>query len=315
MKMKLGFVFPGQGSQKVGMGKDLYEGFAEVRTIYDEASAVLGFDVAKMSFEGPAEELDLTINTQPCLLTAEYAAFRALELSAIKPGLVAGHSLGEYTAAVVSGALSFSSALRTTRLRAKLMQEAVPAGKGMMAAILGLSREAVDEVCAALKNGYARAANYNCPGQIVVSGQTEAVLEAMKAAREKGAKKAIPLPVSVPSHCGLMEGPAKRLAEYLFLEARINPPAVPLVSNADAIIISQADGLRAALVRQLSNPVKWEDCLKVMREAGAQAFIEVGPGKVLSGLLKRTLSDCISFNVEDRESLQKTLEGLAAAGL
>ncbi|MDA8172693.1 MAG: ACP S-malonyltransferase [Nitrospiraceae bacterium] len=313
--MKLAFIFPGQGSQKVGMGRDLCEGFSKVREIFDEASAVLGFDVARLSFEGPASELDLTINTQPCLLTAEYAACRALCIEGVKPAFVAGHSLGEYTAAVASGALSFSTALRTTRLRARLMQEAVPAGEGMMAAILGLSREAVDEVCAALKKGYAQAANYNCPGQIVISGVTEAVREAMELARERGAKKVVPLQVSVPSHSRLMEGPAKRLAEFLFLEAKINPPAVPFISNADAIIISKADGLRAALVRQLSNPVKWEDSLRVMKAAGAEVFIEVGPGKVLSGLLKRTLPDCPSFNVEDRDSLGKTLRGLVELGL
>ncbi|MDA8088005.1 MAG: ACP S-malonyltransferase [Nitrospiraceae bacterium] len=312
--MKLAFIFPGQGSQKVGMGKSLYEGLGKVREIYDEASAVLDFDVARLSFEGPASELDLTINTQPCLLTAEYAACRALCIEGVKPSFVAGHSLGEYTAAVASGALTFSTALRTTRLRAKLMQEAVPAGKGIMAAILGLSGEAVDEVCAAVKNGYAQAANYNCPGQVVISGEAEAVREAMELARQRGAKKALPLQVSVPSHSKLMEGPAKKLAEFLFLEAKINPPEVPLISNADAIILSNADGLRAALIRQLSNPVKWEDSLRVMRDAGAEAFIEVGPGKVLSGLLKRTLPDCPSFNVEDMDSLGKTLRGLVELG-
>ncbi len=313
--MKIAFIFPGQGSQAVGMGADLCRGFSEARQSYEEASAVLGFDVAKLSFEGPKEELDSTVNTQPCLLAAEYAAYRVLMREGVKPDLLAGHSLGEYTAVVASGALSFSSALRITRMRAKLMQEAVPEGMGLMAAILGLSAEAVDEICAGLKSGYAGAANYNCPGQIVISGEAAAVRECMDTAKERGAKRAIALQVSVPSHSRLMEGPAKKLAEFLFLEARIKPPVIPVIGNADAIVLSAPDGLRAALVRQLSNPVRWEESMKVMQSEGAGVFIEVGPGKVLSGLLKRTLPGAASFNVEDTASLQKTLEGLASLGV
>ena len=312
--MKTAFIFPGQGSQSVGMGADLFRSFSQAREVYAEASSVLGFDVAKLSFEGPKEELDSTINTQPCLLAAEYAAFMVLASEGVKPALLAGHSLGEYTAEVASGALSFSSALRITRLRAKLMQETVPEGMGMMAAILGLSPDVVDDICAGLKNGYAQAANYNCPGQIVISGETAAVRECMEAARQRGAKRAIALQVSVPSHSRLMEGPAKKLAEYLFLEASIKPPSVPVIGNADAIVLSTPDGLRAALVRQLSNPVRWEESQKVMQAEGAGVFVEVGPGKVLSGLLKRTLPDAASFNVEDSVSLQKTLDGLKALG-
>ena len=312
--MKTAFIFPGQGSQSVGMGADLFRSFSQAREVYAEASSVLGFDVAKLSFEGPKEELDSTINTQPCLLAAEYAAFMVLASEGVKPALLAGHSLGEYTAAVASGALSFSSALRITRLRAKLMQETVPEGMGMMAAILGLSPDVVDDICAGFKNGYAQAANYNCPGQIVISGETAAVRECMEAARQRGAKRAIALQVSVPSHSRLMEGPAKKLGEYLFLEASIKPPSVPVIGNADAIVLSTPDGLRAALVRQLSNPVRWEESQKVMQAEGAGVFVEVGPGKVLSGLLKRTLPDAASFNVEDSVSLQKTLDGLKALG-
>ena len=310
--MKLAFVFPGQGSQKVGMGADLCEGYKQARETFDEASEILGFDVAKLSFSGPAEELDLTVNTQPCLLTASVAVSRVLAADGVLPAFVAGHSLGEYTAAVAAGALSFSDALKITRRRAELMQEAVPAGAGMMAAILGLSGSAVDEVCSGVKNGYVRAANYNCPGQVVISGETEAVREAMKLVVEKGARKAIPLQVSVPSHSALMKGAASRLAEFFLSSGiRINPPAIPLISNADAAPVSSAEEVKDALIRQLSNPVRWKEGLRAVRAVGADAFIEAGPGKVLCGLIKRTLPDCPFFNVEDRPTLQNTLRALS----
>lgn len=308
---KTAVIFPGQGSQRVGMGRDFYECSEAVRALYDEAEKTLGFDLARLSFEGPPEELDRTRNTQPCLLVAGYAAYVALSgQRAVKPSVFAGHSLGEYTAAVAARALSFRDALRITRMRGELMQEAVPEGEGMMAAVLGLEREKLTAACRAVKKGCVEAANYNCPGQIVISGEKEAVLEAMELLREAGAKKVIPLPVSVPSHCRLMERAAMKLSEFLFLEVEFKEPSVPIVGNADAIFLTTPDGVRAALVNQLTRPVLWEDSLKVMHKAGVDTFIEAGPGKVLSGLVKRTLPGVRVFNVEDRESLEKTLAAL-----
>jgi [acyl-carrier-protein] S-malonyltransferase len=314
--MKTAVIFPGQGSQKVGMGRDFYESMPGAKALYDSARGVLGFDVAGLSFDGPAEELNRTVNTQPCLLVAGYAAYMALtgEVSGVHvtvaPSVVAGHSLGEYTASVAAGALSFEDALRITRLRGQLMQDAVPEGKGMMAAVLGLEREKLTAACRAVKSGYVEAANYNSPGQIVISGEKQAVEEAIGLMSRAGAKKVVPLPVSVPSHCRLMEGAAQKLSEFLFLEAEIREPSIPIVGNADAILLTTPDGIRASLVNQLSRPVLWEDSLKVMQAFGVDTFIEAGPGKVLSGLVRRTLEGVRVFNVEDRESLEKTLSAL-----
>lgn len=307
--MKTAFVFPGQGSQKVGMGKDLHEGFAEVRALYEEASDVLGYDVAGLSFNGPEDELNQTARTQPCLLAASAAALKALEINGIRPEAVAGHSLGEYTAMVAAGVLSLGDALKVTEMRGRLMQEAVPEGKGLMAAVLGLERDKVKEICRSVKSGYAAPANFNCPGQIVISGEKEAVEEAMRLADEAGARKVVSLAVSVPSHCALMEETSDRLGEYLFQEGGIemNEPRIPVVSNADALFLSTVDGIRAALVRQLKGPVHWEDSIVAMQSQGFDTFVEVGPGRVLSGLIKRISRGVKILNVEDRASLEKTL--------
>lgn len=310
--MKTAFIFPGQGSQHVGMCRELYQGFEEVRALYDEAHEALGYDLKALSFDGPVDELNRTENTQPALLAAGYAAYKIISANGIVPSVVAGHSLGEYTAVVASGALSFSAALRITRMRGQLMQEAVPEGEGLMAAILGLGRQEVGDVCRRVKSGYAAPANYNCPGQIVISGEKKAVEEAMGLASEAGAKKCVALNVSVPSHSALMKKAADRLAEFLFLEAGIIDPQVPIVSNSDAIFLTTPEGIKAALVRQLSRPVLWEDCLKLMHFSGVESFVELGPGRVLSGLARRTLPEARLFNVEDLGSLEKTLKGLSA---
>lgn len=313
--MKIAFVFPGQGSQKVGMGKDLYDGFAEVKKLYEEASDALGYDVAGLSFGGPEQELNQTMRTQPCLLAASMAAMKALELCGVRPEAAAGHSLGEYTALVASGVLSFRDALRVTEMRGKLMQEAVPEGKGLMAAVLGLERDKVTEICQSAKSGYVAPANFNCPGQIVISGEKEAVEEAMKLADKAGARRVVPLAVSVPSHCRLMEETSNKLAEFLFLGdgIKMHEPEIPVVSNADALLLTMVDGIKAALVRQLKGPVYWEDSILAMQREGFDTFIEVGPGKVLSGLIKRIARGVNILNVEDRDSLTKTLEALGKA--
>jgi [acyl-carrier-protein] S-malonyltransferase len=310
--VKIAFVFPGQGSQKIGMGKDLSEGFQEVKDLYAEAGEVLGYSVAALSFNGPEAELNQTMRTQPCLLAASVAALKALEISGVRPEAGAGHSLGEYTALVAAGVLSFRDALRVTEMRGRLMQEAVPEGKGLMAAVLGLERDKIKEICGSVKSGYVAPANFNCPGQIVISGEKEAVEEAMKLADEAGARRVVPLAVSVPSHCNLMEDTSSKLSEFLFLGdgIKMNEPQIPMVSNADALFLTMVDGIKAALVRQLKGPVYWEDSIMAMHKEGFDTFIEVGPGKVLSGLIKRITRDIRIFNVEDRESLSKTLEGL-----
>ena len=304
--MKIAFVFPGQGSQYVGMGKEISEHFDVSKTVFQEASDALNYDVANLCFNGPIEELNKTWRTQPCILTVSIALFSVLKEKGIKPDVVAGHSLGEYSALVAAGVLSFREAARLTEKRGRFMQEAVPEGKGLMAAILGMERDKVDQICRSLDSGYAAAANYNCPGQIVIAGEKAAVEEAIGKCKNAGAKRAVALAVSVPSHCLLMSDASEKLAKLLDTIG-FQSPLIPVVNNADARLLRSAEEIKPSLVRQLSNPLLWEDSVKAMADSGIDIFVEVGPGKVLSGLIKRITPEAKIFHVENVESLENTL--------
>jgi [acyl-carrier-protein] S-malonyltransferase len=304
--MKIAFVFPGQGSQYIGMGKDIHDSFDAAKEIFMQASDALGYDVAHLCFHGPAEELNRTHRTQPCILTVSMAIYRILSDKGVKPAVVAGHSLGEYSALAAAGAVSFGDAVRLTQKRGYFMQEAVPEGRGLMAAILGLDREKVGEICKAANTGYVAPANYNCPGQIVIAGEKAAVEEAIHLCKNAGAKRAVALSVSVPSHCGLMEGASEKLA-HLLGAIEFKKPVVPVVNNAEAMFLTETEDIKSSLVRQLSSPLLWEDSIKKMEASGVDTFIEVGPGRVLSGLIRRILSDANVMNAEDVKTLDNTV--------
>ena len=291
------------------MGKEICENSVEAKNVFDEASDALGYDVARLCFEGPAEELNKTIRTQPCILTASIAILRAVSARGLTPSAVAGHSLGEYSALVAAGVISFKDAVKLTEKRARFMQEAVPEGRGLMAAVLGLDRDRLKNICLSLKSGYAAPANYNSPGQIVIAGEKEAVEEVMRLAKEAGAKRAVPLAVSVPSHCALMAEASKRLGE-LIEGIEFKNPAIPLVNNADAVFLRDVQGVKSSLVRQLSSPLLWEDSIKTIAGSGIDTFVEIGPEKVLSGLIKRIAPDAKVYNVEDLKGLESTLSQL-----
>ena len=309
--MKTAFVFPGQGSQYVGMGKDLWENFDQVKRLYEEASETLGYDVKELSFNGPQEELSKTFRTQPCILTASIAAYKVLSSQGVTAYVMAGHSLGEYSALVAAGVISFKDAVLLTEKRGMFMQEAVPEGQGLMAAIIGLDRQKVDDICLSVETGYVSPANYNSPGQIVIAGEKQAVEDAMKMAKHAGAKRVLALAVSAPSHCTLMVEASNRLAELLNT-LEIKNPDVPIVNNADAMFLTSAERIKTSLVNQLNSPLLWEDSVRNMVETGIDTFIEVGPGKVLSGLIKRIEPSVKLYNVEDSASLKRTLEELKA---
>lgn len=312
--MKTAFVFPGQGSQSIGMGKDLYDNFPEARAVFDAADSAIGYLLSGVCFEGPEERLNATKVTQPAILTTSIAALRVLQASGLKPSIVAGHSLGEYSALVAAGCLDFADAVRLVEKRGTFMQEAVAAGSGAMIAILGLERELVNEACReAAAEGIVAPANFNCPGQVVIAGEKKAAERAAELAKARGAKRVVPLAVSVPSHCPLME-PACRKLESELLGITLREPAVPLVNNAEAIMISTKEEIIPSLVMQLRAPLYWEDSIGLMIKSGVTSFVEVGPGKVLSGLIRKINRDVTVLNVEDSASLRATVEALAVNG-
>jgi len=310
MKLGVGLVFPGQGSQSVGMGKALCEAHPELQHVYEEASAVLGYDSAALCFDGPAERLNLTEYTQPALLVSSIAALKTLEPAGINPIAVAGHSLGEYTALVAARGVSFRDAVGLVQKRGRYMSEAVTPGIGLVAALIGLAPGIVKEVCrSASEVGIVAAANFNSPGQVVIAGEKTAVERAIELAKTQGCKKAIPLPVSVPVHTPLMQPAADRLAVDL-AAVQWSDLTAPLINNAEARAVSRADEIQASLVKQLPSSVLWEDTIKTMGNMGVTTFVEVGPGTVLTGLIKRILPDAKLFNVNDPKTLETTLRGL-----
>lgn len=300
--MRAAFVFPGQGSQKPGMGKDLYDNFDISKSTYNKASEVLGFDIASVCFEGPLDKLKLTEIAQPAILTTSIAALRALNK---KPDIAAGHSLGEYSALVCASAISFEDAVKIVHLRGKFMQDAVPLGKGAMAAVLGLARDKLNSCLESAGSfGIVEAANYNSPGQIVISGEKTAVEEAAKLCKEAGAKRIIMLEVSAPFHCSLMAEAARNLKLELD-KIEIRDAQIPVVSNVLAKPVNKSEDIRELLVKQVTSPVLWEDSLQIMSQLGINQFIEIGFGKVLSGLIKKTIENATIYSIEDSKSVKE----------
>jgi [acyl-carrier-protein] S-malonyltransferase len=309
--MKIAFLFPGQGSQAVGMGQAFAEASPAAAAVWSRADEALGFRLSRLCFEGPEEELALTANTQPAILAASVAAAAVLFERGIAPDLCAGHSLGEYSALVVTGALGFSDAVRLVRKRGEFMQEAVPVGTGAMAALMGIDVETAERACVEAAQGeVVNVANINSPGQIVIAGHRAAVERAIAAAAALGGKKGVLLPVSAPFHSALMKPAADRLAGELD-GVTVHAPRVPVVRNVDAGLTTTADDVKPFLVRQVASPVRWTDCLAALGREGATTWLEVGPGRVLTGLLKRTVEGAHGQAVEDPDSLEKAAAALA----
>src|SRR5271167_2531813 len=309
----IAFLFPGQGSQAIGMGKELSALYPVARETFDEADAALGYKLSQLCFEGPEDKLKLTEITQPAILTVSVAAWRVLQSKAVVPSYVAGHSLGEYSAHVAAGTLSFTDAVQTVRNRGKYMQEAVPIGVGAMAAVLALASDKVQQICEEAAQGeVSQAANLNSPEQTVISGSKAAVERAAELAKKRGAKRAIILPVSAPFHCALMQPAQNRLADDL-RALTFHAPGVPVMCNVDSILVSTGEQARDALIRQVTGAVQWDKSMRALMALGVQTFVEIGPGKVLCGLMRQIDRSRTCVNVEDEASLQKTVDHLSSA--
>ncbi len=308
--MKIAFMFPGQGSQYAGMAKEFIEYYRESKEVFDVASTVLGYDLVHLCMAGPLEQLNMTENTQPAILAASIAILRPLERRGLTAEAAVGHSLGEFTAITAAGGFELKDAIALVRKRGRYMQEAVPSGAGLMAAILGMERSDVEKTCLeAAKNGIVAPANYNSPGQIVIAGEKQAVEKAMELAKAAGAKKVVPLMVSVPSHSIMMKKASERLEKELE-KVVLSDLNIPIVNNADAKFLEKASDLRQSLIKQISSPLYWEDSIRNMISRGFDTFIEIGPGKVLSSLVKKIAQDAKVLNVEDRKSMNVTLGAL-----
>jgi [acyl-carrier-protein] S-malonyltransferase len=308
---KIAFIFPGQGSQKIGMGKDLIENYPEANILFNIANKALkkeGVDIGKVCFEGPEEELTNTVNAQPAILTISTILCRLLRKNNIRPSIVAGHSLGEYSALVASSAIKFEDAVKLVRKRGEYMQSATPAGTGSMLAIIGLEKDEISKLCEKIKDiGVVEIANYNSPTQIVVSGEIKALEKLSIMAKEKGARMTISLKVSAPFHSSFMETAKENLARYLE-KVKINNPKIPIRCNVSADYIYNKEEVRSALIKQMTHPVKWVDSITKIYSGGINYFIEVGPGQVLKGLIKQIIPESKVFNVFDSNSLQNVVE-------
>lgn len=306
---KTAFVFPGQGSQTVGMCKEFYDNYACAKKVFEEADEALGFSIAKMCFEGPEDQLRLTMNTQPAILTCSIAVLAVLRENGLNCQIAGGHSLGEYSALVAAGSLSLADAVRSVRKRGQFMQEAVPVGEGAMAAVMGLEPETIDAICRKVEaecGEAVQAVNFNCPGQVVIAGAAGAVTKAIDALKEAGARRAVSLPVSAPFHSTLMRPAAARLKEVLD-EVEFHDAKFPVVANVTAKPVTKAEEIRSLLVQQAASPVKWEMSMRYMLGEGFDTFVEVGPGKVLTGFTRKIDRTANALNVEDMDSLEKTL--------